>query len=307
MGTIGSQCDVDLAFADFDNLLTQRWQPSKSSEMCVHCDGSVFDYATTGHIGSVVCTACGAVQSELVIYDYMFGKSCNRRFSNYKRIHHFHERISQLLLHESSIPDKDMLQIAEKLLDGTYTHINKDVIRKVLRPLNMQTYIEKWLQIIYTITGVRPPVPGPQLLIKIDSMFQELQAPFDKIAKGRRKNFLNYNYVLCRLFQVLGCPKFCMFFPLIKSKAKVAQLDAMWAELMHHVNWPLIPLDQIQQFAVHLKQPEIELKRIRASVAASSSAGPQIEQSRRGGRRWDRPQTLQDLVKRQRLPRNLLE
>ena len=53
------------------------------------------------------------------------------------------------------------MQIAERLLDGTHPIINKeslkDVIRGVLRSLNMQLYIEKWLQIIQRCT---PPSPA---------------------------------------------------------------------------------------------------------------------------------------------------
>ena len=59
------------------------------------------------------------------------------------------------------------MQIAERLLDGTHPIINKDVIRGVLRSLNMQLYIEKWLQIIQRCTGIEPPKPGNWLLIML--------------------------------------------------------------------------------------------------------------------------------------------
>ena len=133
--------------------------------------------------------------------------------TKYKRIHHWHERISQLQLHESFIPNDQMLQIATVLCDGSHKVINKDVIREVLRSLKMQQYIEKWLQIIQRITKVSPPKPGPQLIHQLDALFLELQKPFEACELQNRKNFLNYNYVFCRLFQKLNCTQFCMFFP----------------------------------------------------------------------------------------------
>ena len=62
----------------------------------------------------------------------------------------------------------------------------------------MQSYIEKWLQIIYRITGIAPPAPGPQLIRRLDEMFLELQQPFEASKCETRKNVLNYNYVFCR-------------------------------------------------------------------------------------------------------------
>ena len=102
-----------------------------------------------------------------------------------------------------------MLLIAERLCDGSFSVINKDNIRTVLRSLKLQIYIEKWLQIIYRITRICPPTPGSQLIGKLDDLFIEMQRPFDCSKLEARKNFLNYNYVFCRLFQMIGCTQFC--------------------------------------------------------------------------------------------------
>ena len=45
----------------------------------------------------------------------------------------------------------------------------------------------------------------------LDKAFTDLQQPFAHFKAQGRKNFLNYNYVFCRLFQRLGCTQFCMF------------------------------------------------------------------------------------------------
>ena len=283
---------LDLAFADLDYLLdTERKDPARNDHRCPGCNGSRFNYATSSssHPGSSVCIDCGVVQSATVIFEQMYGVDLPRKSSNYKRIHHWHERISQLLLLESQIPPADFLRIVEKLCDGTYTHINKDIIRTVLRSLNMQLYIEKWLQIIHRMTGVTPPTPGSCLILKLDSMFQDLQEPFESVKGANRKNFLNYNYVFCRLLHLLDCGQFSMFFPLIKSKLKLKQLDTMWEAMIKPLKWQLKPLEVVAPFSVRLEQPALLLQKTSAQCALPSPVVPGIAPLRMVFRTSGRP------------------
>jgi len=280
------QAAVDAAFADLDDLLDAR---TPANYGCPGCGGTVFDRCSNPGKGIQyydTCRGCGVVQPS------GFGAvetALARRLpsSNYKRIHHFHERVSQLMLCESRIPDDQFLQIAERLCDGSHAVINKDVIRCVLRSLNMQLYIEKWLQIIQRITLIEPPKPGGRLLQMLDDMFQELQTPFANVKSTRRKNFLNYNYVLCRLFQKLDCPQFCMFFPLIKSRQKLKVLDEMWTEMVTLLRWEVTPLQLVPAFAVKLEAPDQLLHRIRAQVAAGAQAATRAVPARTEFRKSD--------------------
>ena len=270
MDAMYDQDDIDRAFADLDYLISEeRGSPPRSVGLCISCGGDSFTHATSisSHPGSIVCIPCGTVQSNLVIWDQMYCRTVPGKFSNYKRIHHWHERISQLVLLESQIPREHLLKIARVLLDGSTLILNKDTIRAALRPLKMQMYIEKWLQIIHRLTGMRPPVPGPCMLVHIDNMFMELQAPFDRmIDRGTRKNFLNYNYVFCRLLQMTDCNNFCMFFPLIKSKQKLKALDSLWSDICKQLNWPVTPLQTMAPFAVHLTRPAALLESLESSI-----------------------------------------
>lgn len=269
-----TQDAIDAAFADLESLLEER-RPQPTGHVCVSCGGCDFDRGgNPGQIQSFydVCRGCG------VISESTYGTTDERLYplrcttSNYKRIHHWHERISQLLLQESPIPRDDFMRIAECLLDGTHTTINKDVIRGVLRSLNMQLYIEKWLQIIQRVTGIEPPKPGGKLLDMLDQAFSDLQEPFTHFKADGRKNFLNYNYVFCRLFQKLGCTQFCMFFPLIKSRQKLRSLDEMWTNMVESLQWEIKPLQPVPPFAVKLEQPGLLLQQIRQTDATAAPA-----------------------------------
>ena len=193
-----NQSQLDAAFDDMDVLLSaERPIPANGRDTCVNCGAGrfVFNGQESAHPGSRICDLCGVVDPGLVIWETMYGNLMPTKTSNYKRIHHWHERISQLLLAESRIPDDEMLQIARCICSGEYTVINKDVIRTVLRSLNMQLYIEKWLQIIFRITKTfllvrflnkETPTPG----IKANS-FLELQNKYLAPLKYSVKSFAN--------------------------------------------------------------------------------------------------------------------
>ena len=170
-------------FHDLDSILSSAEDSAPIRSGCANCSSLDFCYSSSNssYPGSRVCNVCGAVEKGNVYFETMYNKELPCRSSNYKRIHHWHERISQMLLMESRIPNEKMLLIAEKLCDGTYSVLNKDIIRSVLRSLKMQPYIEKWLQIIQRITGIAPPVPGVLLIRQLDTMFIELQRPFEAV------------------------------------------------------------------------------------------------------------------------------
>ena len=300
-----AQTELDNAFADMEHLLDQQRPSSRSMfGRCAGCGGNKFVYNSGSHgfPGSSVCTDCGVVVEDPVFYETMYGNFTPHKSSNYKRIHHWHERISQLLLQESEIPAHDMLEIAKVLCNGSYEIINKDNIRAVLRSLNKQLYIEKWLQIIYRLTKICPPMPGPSLIQQLDALFLELQRPFDAYHAPGRKNFLNYNYVFCRLFQHLGCPQFCMFFPLIKSKVKLRALDDMWKHMVECINWKFTPLMHVSPFAVCLEQPAALLQRLSFQLASPIPVVPEKAPWRMECRKWGHhlPKRHPQLPKRHR-------
>ena len=89
--------------------------------------------------------------------------------------------------------------------------------------------------------------------MKLDVMFVAMQAPFAQLKPESRKNFLNYNYVFVRLFDLLGVPEFCCFFPLIKSKSKLNALDQQWVNICSELNWPVRPLVHVKPFAIKVR------------------------------------------------------
>lgn len=241
--------EIEAIFRTADALRNGYDCESGDSNTCNNCHQHV-SFVLCYSEGHRVCDQCGAVQSES-IFD---SGDCNfvKVYSNYKRIHHFHERISQLLLMESPIPDEDWEEIRQAIKESNFKELNKTNIRQVLRSLNMQIYIEKWLQIMYRYTGIRPPQPGVNMLHKLDAMFIAIQGPFSNHKQSHRRNFLNYNFVFNRLFQLLGVEQYCMFFPMIKSKCKLRQLDTTWRHICKELDWEYLPLNPVNAFSIQL-------------------------------------------------------
>ena len=270
------QADIDRAFAEFDLIRPHPAPALRNAMLCVGCGSERYTYNNSGsnEAGARVCDDCGVVQPGNVVFEQMFGRTCSKHTSNYKRIHHWHERISQLLIMESRIPPEHMVAIGTRLLDGSHAVVSKDTIRSVLRSLNLQVYIEKWLQIIERCTGIYPPCPGPVILERLDHQFKEIEQPFLMTKPETRRNFLNYNYVFSRLLQRMHCTKFCMFFPLIRSKQKLRNLDETWAKMTVLMGWPLEPLQLVAPFAVKLQNHSALLQRLIATTLHSAPAVP---------------------------------
>ena len=304
MATFHTQADVDAMFSDMDELLARNEPPPQRG--CRVCGSLSFTRGSNFNANVSyydVCDDCGAVAAS------GYGQTESQRVvrtpvSNYKRIHHWHERISQLLLSETAIPADEFARIAERLLDGTHTVLNKDSIRAVLRSLNMQQYIERWLQIIQRLTGIEPPKPGAALLHLLDLRFTELQMPFKHFKAEGRKNFLNYNFVMCRLLQMIpGCTPFCMFFPLIKSRQKLKALDEMWAQMVSSIGWEVKPLILVAPFAVRLETPATLLERLKQSSVAGTPAVSRPEPWQKGSRKSDQRLIRELDRQKQRAPR----
>ena len=141
----------------------------------------------------------------------------------------------------------------------------------------MQKYIEKWLQIMWRISGVKPPTIPVMISMRLDTLFLAIQDPFQKFKAPKRKNFMNYNYTFHRFFQMLGVPKYSMFFPLIKSKSKLAQLDATWQRICTEVQWPMTPLLRVPEFAIC--NPDFDINRSPQRKRQKSSP-PEVARSR---------------------------
>lgn len=76
---------------------------------------------------------------------------------------------------------------------------------------------------------------------KVLKMFRYIQKPLQEIYDNKRKNFLNYSYVVRKILYIIGHKQYCKLFPVLKSKKRIKQHDRLWDQLTKKMNLPFTP------------------------------------------------------------------
>lgn len=163
----------------------------------------------------------------------------------YKRINHFKEWISTLVAREGSGPPQEVIDELYRELKKDKIENKKDVteerIRGYLKKLKHSKLYENIPAIIAKICGVQPPPISPKLEATLISMFQQIQAPFDKYSPSKRSNFLSYSYTIRKLLQLLGQHHLVEKLSLLKSREKLYQQDVIWKKICKDLGWKYFP------------------------------------------------------------------
>lgn len=197
--------------------------------------------------GIMVCSDCGYQEILLVEQNRPLIRHPNKEASHasYKRINHFREWCSQVQGKESTdIPEDIFESILQEIKKEKITDVKKityQKMREILKKLHINKYYEHINYIINRINGVPTPHFTPELEEKLCSMFKEIQGPFLRHCPKDRKNFLSYSYVLFKFFQLLNLDEHLKFFPLLKSREKLAVQDQIFKNICADLGWPFYP------------------------------------------------------------------
>jgi len=203
---------------------------------CVECD----EYFSDVDSGFLVCPSCGicykAIDSganlsykEMQDYDY-------RPQFTYDKSSHLSDWLRRFTAKENkSIPqevlDKVILESKKERMKDL-TLLTEEKVKRYLKKLGLNEYYDNIIGIINRINGRPPFVLTPAIEEKIRTMFQQIQAPFEKYKPSGRKNFLSYSYCLCQFFKILGLHEFAKYFPLLKSADKLRQQDEIFKKIV---------------------------------------------------------------------------
>ena len=203
------------------------------------------DIELTLHIsdGNFTCTKCG--YSEVVLLDsdkpnYKDPIPDNSAYA-YKRINHFREWLSQFQGRENTdIPVEVYEKILEELQKNrihNLAELKPDKMRAILRKTGYNSMYEHIPHIISKINGLPPPNISRETEEKLIKMFTMIQKPFQMYKTKKRKNFLNYSYVLHKFCELLELDQFLPYFPLLKSPENLKEQDAIWKKICYHLHW----------------------------------------------------------------------
>jgi hypothetical protein len=197
--------------------------------------------------GFLICTNCG--DSEYIILDSDKPNYKNpiieNKLNGYKRMNHFSELLNQFQGKESTeISNKVFESIINELKVlkiNDLSLLNTNIMKTILKNLNLNHYYEHIPYIINKLNGIPPPTISRELDEKIRIMFKQVQEAWLIFKGSKRKNFLNNCFVLHKIFELLEQDEFIHFFPYLKSREKLGEHDDEWKQICNYNQWQFIP------------------------------------------------------------------
>jgi len=217
-------------------------------------DVPIFDKCSLCHVemllnnntGILICPNCGATENIIIDSDKPSFKEPPKEMTSfcYKRINHLNEFLAQFQAKETTDIPEDvyneiLLEIKKERITNM-AHITPEKMRIILKKIKKNDYYEHIPYIINQLNGLPAPVIAPEIEEIIRGMFKAIQIPFEKYCPHKRKNFLSYNYVMYKFFELLELDEYLDCFQLLKSRTKLHQQDLIWKNICHDLNWQFI-------------------------------------------------------------------
>lgn len=192
--------------------------------------------------GSYICQSCGEVEEILIESEVPNHKEIINEKTKYpyKKINHLKEKLNQFQSKESvEIPDSIYNIINSELKKKRINPLKStpNDIKKILKKRRLTDYYEHLQQIYCKVSLSKPISLTRNIEEKIECMFKDMQESFQKHCPQNRSNFLNYSYVLNKIFLILHMPIHASYFGLLKSSNKLYEQDVIWNKICNDMGW----------------------------------------------------------------------
>ena len=210
------------------------------------CPKCSVEMLLNNNTGQLICPKCGIMENIIVDSDKPSFKEPPKEMTSfcYKRINHLNEFLAQFQAKETTdIPEDVYNEILIEIKKERITNmvqITPDKMRILLKKIKKNDYYEHIPYIINQLNGLPAPVIAPEIEEIIRGMFKAIQIPFEKYCPFKRKNFLSYNYVMYKFFELLELDEYLKCFQLLKSRTKLHQQDEIWKNICKDLNWECI-------------------------------------------------------------------
>jgi uncharacterized Zn finger protein (UPF0148 family) len=210
------------------------------------CPKCSIEMLLNNNTGQLICPICGIMENIIVDSDKPSFKEPPKEMTSfcYKRINHLNEFLAQFQAKETTdIPEDVYNEILMEIKKERITNMVKitpDKMRILLKKIKKNDYYEHIPYIINQLNGLPAPVIAPEIEEIIRGMFKAIQIPFEKYCPFKRKNFLSYNYVMYKFFELLELDEYLNCFQLLKSRTKLHQQDEIWKNICKDLNWEFI-------------------------------------------------------------------
>tara|TARA_A100001015_G_scaffold315001_1_gene425790 strand:- start:2572 stop:3771 length:1200 start_codon:yes stop_codon:yes gene_type:complete len=166
---------------------------------------------------------------------------------SYKRVNHFSLHLALVQGKEShQVPEEIILQVMQDLYDRQSLRSPDDVtirsVHSALRNLKLRKAYDHVVQVTNRIRGKRLPQVSAETESKLKTLFLKMQPVFQRHAPDTRTNFLSYNYVLYRCFELMNLDHMLGNIMLLKGREKLEANDAIFQKIAETLGWKLRPL-----------------------------------------------------------------
>lgn len=230
------------------NCSDDTYVSNKTTKVFNFCNDCKQDMVIKKQQGIYICTSCGVTYD--IPIDLENHKSTNAttettKYSVYQRKNHFKEWLNQIQARETTdIPPEvfDLIKIElNKIRFYNLAELEPDMIRRILKKLNLSRYYENTFHIIYRLNGLQPPTLSREMEDKLLFYFKQIEEPFKLYKKKNRKNILRYSYILYKLCELLELDSLLPCFKLLKNRYKLMEQDVIWQAICQHLGWEFIP------------------------------------------------------------------
>ena len=166
----------------------------------------------------------------------------------YNPINHLIEKLNQYQAKQTTVIKPKIYEIIKIELKKRMVEledVTPELIQDILKKYRKNMYYEHHYLIFSHITNTPPPSITRDEEDDIKKMFKMTEKPFKLFKPDWRDNYLNYSYVLNKLFLIKAetdnNPKMLInakYFKLLKSRDKLKMQDAIWKKICGYNQWP---------------------------------------------------------------------
>ena len=205
-------------------------EPKHDHNLCIDCNVvKTIDYERS----TLVCTKCGLCEYYPVyVVSYNHTMQLLRRKCIYKRSDNFKVILNQFFYGGNRVvPDDIMETIRGELHDETnilYPYeipLTIPILECILKRNELVMYKDSIYFIYFKLSGGSFPHITTKEYNTILSVFNVVSSMYDKYKPNDRKSFLNYSFVLKKLFIMLGKVEYVKYIPQLKTHSKQKELE----------------------------------------------------------------------------------
>lgn len=195
--------------------------------------------------GEFVCINCGYMDNITIDTEKPSYKSQNNENTYYvfKRENHFENWLSKIQgIENFNISPEEIQLIRDRIKRKNITTMNTKHLKDILKELNMNKYydhIQCVINILNENTDNTKIIPE-NTLAQIKNMFQQIHNTFLIIKPKDRHNFMNYPYIIFKIFELLELDQFLENIPKLQRNS-LKKLDKLWKEICNQLNWEFYP------------------------------------------------------------------